>query len=188
MAENIFLVNVQDPLAWSIMMWILKAITCCRWQNRDGVLLQVALLRHQTHQPRLSLFKRGEQTLRGVNAVLPPNSIEVCAGLSQALCTGMVHTCHNLCWGKCPLFHKTSGFIHKTSGFILLCPFTFCDNNWLSAGGSEVWCFKFSTGWMFSWMLLLFLQMNFTEKCSVFRQHLQLAYLPCVEGQAPEAF
>lgn len=162
-------------------MWILKAITCCRWQNRDGVLLQVAILRHRIHQPRLSLFKRGEQTLRGIGAVLPPNSIEARADLSQALCTEVVHTCHDLFGGKCPLFHKTSGFI-------LLCPFTFCDNDRLPVGGSEVWYFKFSTAWMFSWMLLLFLQMNFTEKCSVFRQHLQLAYLPRVEGQAPETF
>jgi len=46
MAEKVFLVNVQDHLARSVIMWISKAMICCRQQDRDGVLLQVVTVFH----------------------------------------------------------------------------------------------------------------------------------------------
>lgn len=85
-------------------------MTFCRQQARDRVLLQMATLCLWIHQARLSLFKLCEQILQGVKAVLPPDSIVVCAHLSQALCTKVIHTCHSLLWSKRQVFCKISVF------------------------------------------------------------------------------
>lgn len=70
------------------------------------------------------------------------------ADLSQVLCTEVTHTCHNLLWSKCPLFLQDLQIFSTLH-------LTFCNVSWLPAGSSEVWYFKFSRGWMFSWILFI---------------------------------
>lgn len=110
MAENAFLVNVQDHLAWFVITWISKAMTRCRQQDRDGVPLQVATLFHWIHQTRLKFIQTGWKDTVRHKCSLTSKQTEVCADLSQALCIEVINTCHNLLWSKCPLFCKISGF------------------------------------------------------------------------------
>lgn len=106
--------------------------------------------------------------------------IEVCADLHRP--------CAQRWFTPAMIYYGLNVHFSARSLDFLHCPFTFCNVSWLPAGGSDVWYFKFSRGWMFSWMFLLFLQMNSAEKCPEFRQHLQLAHLPYVKGHAPETF
>lgn len=90
-------------------------------------------------------------------AILPPNRLR-CVQAFQRPCAQMWFT-------PAIIFYKVNVRLFARSLDFLYCSFTLCSVGWLQLRGSEDWYFKFSRGWMFSWMLLLLLQMTSTKKC-----------------------